>query len=112
MPRQDPTVSLQHQISRPIAQASHPLVQSARISSVWLARRQGIACQCSVTPRHIRWLVFRGVRDSLARHRACHARLIAELDGKLSHASCRELPRRLEHALDPAKSAVFEAIVY
>ena len=63
--------------------------------------RHGIQCHCSVTPCLIRWLALRGLHDSLQRHRAAHAPLLAALqttygDPRVDAANARALARLQE----------------
>ncbi|KAK9798933.1 hypothetical protein WJX73_003177 [Symbiochloris irregularis] len=75
-------------------------------------RRHGIPCRCSVTPRMIRWLALKGLHDSLQRHRAAHAPVLAALQSRLRHPAFRDLPGRLSAVTDPAKSTVFDDIMF
>lgn len=87
------------------------VTQRKRLAS---AHQQGLEAACStcLPPTHVRWLGLTAFLRVLRRKQTRYAQLLAQLQELADAPALRGAARQLAPAVDPAKSAVFDLILY
>ncbi|KAI8464997.1 MAG: hypothetical protein J3K34DRAFT_438487 [Monoraphidium minutum] len=82
-------------------------------SRIRLARaRLGLDCRCGVSRCHVRWLGLVAFRRVLRRKQAAYGGVLAALDAELARPTYRQVARQLAAVVDPARSSVFDQIIF
>lgn len=74
--------------------------------------RSKVSCRNSISACHIRWLSLVAFHRVLSRKQARYTAVLRALDAHLRQPPFCHLNEQLASVVDPAKSAVFDDIIY
>ena len=75
-------------------------------------RSKGLACRPTISACHIRWLGLQAFLRALGRKQARYGAVLRALRAELASPAFSRLKEQLAGAVDPARSAVFDNIIY
>lgn len=74
--------------------------------------RSKVSCRNSISACHIRWLSLVAFHRVLSRKQARYRAVLKALEADLRQLHFAHLREQLASVIDPAKSAVFDEIIY